>query len=73
MSNFEIEIASIPTRRNLVAEIYYENEQWVEISNENLELKILFYASNKNEFWEFNFQEAVEILLKAKTKLLSIG
>lgn len=34
MSDFEIEIASIPTRKNLVAEIFFKDEQWVEISQE---------------------------------------
>lgn len=40
MPNFEIKIAIIPTRENLVAEIFYKHEQWIEISQETDELLI---------------------------------
>ena len=73
MSNFEIEVASIPTRENLVAEIFYKDEQWVEISQETGELLIQFYSPNHGDYWEFSFDEAIQALKQAKKKLLSVG
>ena len=73
MSNFEIKIASIPTRENLVAEIFYKHEQWIEISQETDELLIRFYSPTEGDFWEFSCDEALQVLDQAKKKLLFIG
>ena len=73
MSDFRIEVADIPTRENLVAEIFYKGEQWVEISQEHGELIIQFYSPEEDDYWEFPFNEAMEALEKAKKKLLAVG
>lgn len=71
MSKFEIEILNYFSREELSAEIYYDRVQWVEIFLKKKELMIKFYPHPKNEFWEFSYEEASEILKQAKSKLLN--
>lgn len=73
LKNFEIEIASIPTQENLVAEIFYNGVQWVQIYLNNEELLIQFYSHPNQEYWEFSFDIAVQVLEKAKKRLLEVG
>ncbi len=71
MEKFKIIIASLPNRERPVAEIAYENVQWAEISQETDELIIQFYPHPRQEYWEFSFNEAFEVLEKAKKSLLN--
>ena len=73
MSNFEVIIASLPTREYVVAEIYYNDEQWVEISQETGELRIQFYSPLRGGYWEFSCEEALQVLERAKKRLLGIS
>lgn len=70
MEKFRITIASPPDRKYLIAEILYEGVQWAEISQERGELVIQFYSHPYKDFWEFPLEEAIQILERAKTKLL---
>ena len=70
MNKFEIIIASLPNKERLVAEIYYDNMYWVQISQETDELVIQFYPHPRQTYWEFSLDEALEILNRAKSKLL---
>jgi len=70
IGKFEILIASLPDRERVVAEIFYENVQWVEISQETDELLIQFYPHPKEDQWEFPFDEAMQALEKAKNRLI---
>ncbi len=45
MNEAEKMIASLPHRERPVAEIFYNNMYWVQISQETDELKIQFYSS----------------------------
>ncbi|MEI6241893.1 MAG: hypothetical protein WCP39_00620 [Chlamydiota bacterium] len=70
---FSIKIASLPYRENLVAEIYYNHEQWVEISQETNDLLIVqFYSPLEGKYWEFDLEEALEVLQTAKKKLVAL-
>lgn len=73
MKKFDIDITSPPDRENLVAEIFYDNIQWVEISQETEELVIQFYAHPEQVCWEFSCNEALEALNQAKERLLGMG
>ena len=73
IGSFEIDILDIPTRENLIAEIYYCNRMWVEISQETEDLLIQFYTYPNQEYWEFPFDLMMQILEKAKEGLLKIG
>ena len=70
MNKFDITIGSLPDREKLVAKIYYDNYQWVEISQETDQLIIQFYPHPKKDFWEFSYDEAITVLEKAKNKFL---
>jgi hypothetical protein len=73
MKKFDIDITSPPDRENLVAEIFYDNIQWVEISQKTEELVIQFYAHPEQGCWEFSCNEALEALNQAKERLLGMG
>ncbi|MES2345428.1 MAG: hypothetical protein V4494_05790 [Chlamydiota bacterium] len=53
MEKFSITVASLPNRDQLVAEIFYEDVQWVEISQDTGELIIEFYPHPTQEYWQF--------------------
>ena len=71
--NFRITVISLPDRENLVSEIFYKGEQWVEISHENKDLMVQFYPPVSSDFWEFPLDEAIEALEIARNKLLEVG
>lgn len=70
MQKFRITIASLPDREEVVAEVFYDNVQWAEISQESDELLIQFYPHPRKEYWEFPAEEALQALQQAKDKLL---
>lgn len=70
MRNFEIVIASLPDREKVVAEIYCDNIQWAEISQETGDLIVQFYTHPLKKYWEFSLEKAIEVLEKSKKKLL---
>jgi hypothetical protein len=70
LGQFEILIASLPHRERLVAEIYYDNMYWAQISQEEEVLIVQFYSHPTKKYWEFPFEEAVKILEQAKNELL---
>jgi hypothetical protein len=72
MDKFRITIANLPDRERLVAEVFYEGVQWAEISQESDEVVVQFYSHPRKKHWEFAYDEAVQILEKAKNKLLEI-
>lgn len=72
MEKFRINIASPPDREYLVAEIFYDNMYWAEISQETGELVVQFYEYPKQKYWEFSFDDAFEVLQQAKEHLLDV-
>ena len=72
MGKFEILIASLPNRERLVAEIYYDNMYWVQISQEEEELVVQFYSHPTEKYWTFPFEEALKVLEQARNKLLEL-
>lgn len=67
--NFRIVVASLPDREHCVCEIYYKQNEWAEISQENEEIMIQFYAHPEG-YWEFPIDVALEVLIFAKKKFL---
>lgn len=67
MKKFEIQIASVPDRENLVAEIWLENDLLCEINNEKGQLEIEFFSEIVGKMDYFTF---LNILQTAKDKLL---
>ena len=71
IDHFEIMISTLPHRERPVAEIYYRNMYWVQISQEADDLVIHFYAHPTEKCWDFHLETVLEVIEKAKFKLLS--
>lgn len=67
MSKFKVEIASVPDKENLVAEIWYNEILVAEINQETEKLVIEFYLNEKITFGLDDFFETVET---AKRKIM---
>lgn len=70
IGNFEIIISTLPHKERPIAEIYYKNMYWAQISQETDDLAINFYSHPIKKCWEFSFDQAMQILEQAKDKLL---
>jgi len=73
MGKFEITVGSLPDKNNLVADIFYDNVQVAEISNENNELLIQIYFYENKDYWEFSLDEFQKVVEKAKQRLIEVG
>jgi len=68
MNKFKIELASVPDRENLVAEIWHNELLVAEINQESEKLEIEFYLNEKTTFELDNFLETLEIAKSKMTK-----
>lgn len=69
-NNFSIKIASDTDKEKVFAEIYYQNNQWAEISQEGESPIITLFSPIYGEHWEFPLQDAIEAINQAKKRLL---
>ena len=68
--DFRIVLADVPDKEEPVAEVYYKSEGWVQISAEvPNEFVIAFCNKADKSFWEFPYEEAMEVLQQAKDRL----
>lgn len=70
-----IQIASVPDRDNLVAELWYEDEQWGEISQETENLRLEMYprsSGENNNVWSFDLNEIMESLKEAQKRIFQL-
>lgn len=70
LENFSIKIASDTDRDHVFAEIYYNHEQWAEISIEGEDPLLALFSPTNQKFWEFPLNEAIQALEMAKKALL---
>lgn len=63
-------ISSPPDREHLVAEIFFGDEQWAELSQEQGVLSLEFYPRRGKEFWQLPLDEVMLALDEAKTRLI---
>lgn len=66
---FSIKIASDTNREKVFAEIYYNGEEWAEISQEEEKPSIAFFPPLQGKYWEFPLNDALEAIEKAKKAL----
>ena len=66
---FSIKIASDSGREKVFAEVYYNGEEWAEISQEGEKPLITFFSPLQGEYWELPLDEALEALKEAKESL----
>jgi hypothetical protein len=64
-----MDIASPPDREKLVAEIFYDSEQWAEIHQEARHLTLQIYPRRDGHPWEFSLDAAVGMLQRASKRL----
>ncbi|QVL55878.1 MAG: hypothetical protein KFB95_01345 [Simkaniaceae bacterium] len=72
-SDFNIDILELLDRENPVAEIDYKKHQWAEISAEVPNKFVTqFYNHPEKNYWEFPYEEALEVLQEAKDQLAKL-
>lgn len=64
-----LKVASTRNQENLVAQLWYENEQWGEISQKLGELELEIYPQSNGHSWNLRYEEVVKIIQEAKNKL----
>lgn len=67
---FSIKIANDSDREHVFAEIYYNEEEWAEISLEGDSPLIAIFPPLKGKYWEFPLEDALEVIEEAKNELL---
>lgn len=71
--DYNIIIAFMVDQEEPIAEVYYKEEQWAEITYEFPEkFSVLFFGCTKAGYWEFPFDEAIEVLQEAKGRLAKL-
>ncbi|CAL2083227.1 hypothetical protein [Tenacibaculum sp. 190524A05c] len=65
----KIEIASVPDREYLVAEIWDDNILIAEVNQEKLDLTIEFYFNKDKIKLEYDYELFIETLIRAKELL----
>jgi hypothetical protein len=68
MHKIEVTVSSVPDRNNLVSEIWFENNQVAEFSNEESELVVQLYPNPSGGVWSLSaieFSCAVQKAMKA--------
>ncbi|WP_316356148.1 hypothetical protein [Candidatus Neptunichlamydia sp. REUL1] len=71
--DYRIVIADMPDKEDPVAEIYYKNENWVVISYEDHGYFVAeFFNNESSSYWEFPYDEAMEVLEEAKNHLAKL-
>jgi hypothetical protein len=65
-----ISIASPPDREDLVAEIFFGDEQWAEINTQGGDVNLEIHPRRSGEFWTFNYEDALQAIHEARSQLL---
>lgn len=71
MKKFSFRIASDTRKVKVFAEIFYDNDQWAEISQEEKAPVVTFFSPSNSKYWEFDLEDALEILQLAKNSLIN--
>lgn len=66
----KIVISSPPDRERLVAEFFYENEQWAELNYEKGIWTLEIYPKRSTGYWQLDFDEVMTSLNEGKKRLL---
>jgi len=56
-------------QKNLVAQLWCENEQWGEISHKQGELELDIYPKSNGHPWNLKYEDVVNVITEAKDKL----
>jgi len=72
MTEFTIEVASVPHRDELVAELWLGTEQVAELSQDGGALTLQMYPPPSGR-WEFEFESFLAAVTAMRTRLLPPG
>lgn len=64
-------IASVPDRDGVVAEIWLGDAQVAELSTDSGPLRLELYLNPSGQPWRLDYEEFIEMLTRAKERLLS--
>jgi len=67
---FSIRIASDSSKEKVFAEVFYDDDQLAEISQEGEEPIVILLAPSNAKYWEFSLEDLLETLQEAKKSLL---
>lgn len=68
--SFEVVIASHHENDSLVSEIWHNDEQFAEVSNDEGKLKIDIFARENGQFWQMNLTDLLNAVEISKSNLL---
>ena len=66
-------IASAPDREALVAELWFGDAMWGELSEQHGRVAIELYPHPSGDAWSFDLEELRSILDEARQRLLALG
>jgi hypothetical protein len=69
-TSLTIEIASVPDREEVVAEVWAGREQFAELRREGDDLILQLFAPPEGLAWEFGFEEVMTALTTARARLV---
>jgi hypothetical protein len=69
-SEFRVVIASPPDREKLVAELWFNAQQWGELNHEQEQLRIEVYPRQDGMPWIFPLDVFLKTILDAKNRLV---
>ncbi len=68
--DWEILFSDFPDKENLVCEIWHKDAHWADVSEEVRGNCIVLFANKRDgNHWEFPYDEAIDILKKAREQL----
>ena len=71
--DWEILVTDFPGKEELVCEIWYKDMHWADISEEVKEkCTVLFANKGDGNYWEFPYDEAIDVLKEARDHLKKI-
>lgn len=68
-SGFEILLASVPDRDDLVAEVWHDDAQFAEVRREGDYFLVEVYPNPKGKLWTFKYPELIRALNAAEGML----
>ena len=73
MNKFEITVGSLPDKENLVADIFLNDIQVAEISQEHKDMVIQIFSYDDIDCWEFSLNDFLKVIEEAKERLMEVG
>jgi hypothetical protein len=69
-TQWRICISSPPDREELVAEIFFDDQQWAELNQEDTALELEVYPRADGQTWKIPYHQVILALEEAKKKLV---